>query len=71
MDSPTIIKLPAVIKMTGLGRSSIYSAVARGIFPAQVSLIPGGRSVGWLRHEVERYIEETVAACRGESLSTP
>ena len=46
----TILRLPAVEKVTGLRRSAIYERVAKGIFPKPIPL--DGRAVGWLESEV-------------------
>ena len=52
--SHTILRLPEVIKRTGLSRSSIYLRVANKEFPAPLSL--GGRAVGWLEKNVDEWI---------------
>jgi len=44
------LRLPEVISITGLGRSSIYRGVASRSFPSPYKL--GARAVGWLRSEV-------------------
>jgi prophage regulatory protein len=53
--SSKILRLPAVMELTGLSRSSIYLRVAQGTFPKQVSL--GARAVGWRESDVEAWIE--------------
>lgn len=58
----TILRLPAVKQSTGLSRSTIYLRVAQGTFPQPVSL--GGRSVGWLEHEVEEWVQQRIAESR-------
>lgn len=40
--------------VTGLGRSSIYLAMAEGRFPKPIPL--GPRAVGWLTAEISRWI---------------
>jgi prophage regulatory protein len=50
----TILRLPTVKERTGLSRSSIYAFVARGTFPAPVSL--GARAVGWNSEAVDAWI---------------
>ena len=50
----TILRLPAVINMTGLSRSTIYNLVNSKDFPERIRL--GPRSVGWLDHEVESWL---------------
>ena len=53
-----IIRLSEVIRMTGLGRSSIYKKISEGVFPKPVSL--GGRAVGWVLDEVEGWILDRI-----------
>lgn len=55
---PQIIRLPAVKEKTGLGTTSIYRGVKEGWFPKPVRLI--GRSVGWVAHEVDDWIEQRI-----------
>ena len=50
----TILRLPQVIKHTGLSRSSIYLRIANNEFPESVSL--GGRAVGWLESDIDEWI---------------
>jgi prophage regulatory protein len=63
----TILRLPTVKERTGLSRSSIYAFVARGTFPAPVSL--GARAVGWNSEAVDAWEEGRghVAGCPRES----
>ena len=49
------IKLPEVMAMTGLSRSSIYLLIKKGSFPAQVKL--STRSSGWFWREVNGWLE--------------
>jgi len=48
------LRLPEVIRRSGLSRSSIYAAIKENLFPRQVLL--GKRSVGWLESEIENWI---------------
>ena len=50
-----ILRRPAVEKMVGLSRSSIYSAMDRGLFPRPIKL--GPRAVGWRLSDVEDWLE--------------
>jgi prophage regulatory protein len=50
-----ILRLKAVLELTGLSRSSIYLQIARGTFPRQVSL--GARAVGWLESDISAWLE--------------
>lgn len=49
-----LVKLSAVMAMTGVGRSSIFNAVKAGTFPAPVKL--GVRSVAWRMSELQAWI---------------
>jgi prophage regulatory protein len=49
------LRLPAVVRMTGLGRSTIYRMEAARQFPQRVKL--GLRAVGWLESEVQAWLE--------------
>ena len=57
-----ILRRTEVQKRTGLPRTSIYEAMARGTFPKAIKL--GARSVGWLESEINAWIEAQVAASR-------
>jgi prophage regulatory protein len=61
----TILRLAEVIRMTGLSRSTIYNRIAQGEFPHQVSL--GGRAIGWLKGEVEDWINDRISLRRGSA----
>ena len=55
-----IIRLKEVVKMTGLGRSTVYKYIVEGTFPKPVSL--GDRCVGWLESEVLGWITSKIEA---------
>jgi prophage regulatory protein len=57
-----ILRLPAVKMRTGLSRSSIYLWIAKGKFPAPVSL--GARAVGWLESEVDDWLARLISESR-------
>jgi prophage regulatory protein len=59
-----LLPLPTVIAMTGLSRTVIYDRMARGEFPRPIQI--GGHRVAWLKSEVEKWIEDTIKATRGE-----
>lgn len=61
--SDKIMRLPEVIKMTGLSRSTIYLRMSKGHFPRSISL--GERAVGWLETDIERWLDKCVAASKG------
>lgn len=55
-----LLRLPEVMKRTGLARASVYAAIKRGEFPKSVSL--GPRAVAWPSDEIEKWIEQRIAA---------
>ena len=57
-----LLRLPDVKALTGLGRSTIYLKMTRGEFPGAVKL--GERAVAWPQADIERWIQERVAASR-------
>lgn len=58
-----ILRRGQVEARTGLSVSTIYRRIADGSFPAPIDL-GGGRSVGWLEHEIEAFIASRVEASR-------
>ena len=54
------IRLPEVIHVCGLSRSTIYDLISRDAFPAQISL--GGKNVAWAASEVNAWMNERIAA---------
>lgn len=60
-----IIRLPEVVEITGLSRSTIYLRMSKGDFPQSISL--GERAVGWLESDVEGWLEACVVASREAS----
>jgi prophage regulatory protein len=58
-------KLPKVIERTGLKKSSIYSKIKEGLFPAPILL--GKRSVGWIEEEVSNWIENRIQQSREQN----
>ena len=52
---PMIMRMAAVVRFTGIGRSTIYKLVAQRRFPMPIRL--GDRAVGWRRSDLERWSE--------------
>ena len=57
-----ILRLPKVKAITGLSRSTIYLRMSEGRFPKHISL--GSRAVGWLKSEVNTWMEERINESR-------
>ena len=60
--SHNILRLPEVKQRTGLSRSSIYLRITNNEFPSSISL--GGRSVGWLEKDIDKWIVERIEQSR-------
>ncbi len=56
----TMLRLPQVKQISGLGRSSIYSGMKKGTFPKQCKL--GDRAVGWSSAAVFLWVAERKSA---------
>lgn len=50
-----MLRLPEVLKVTGMKRATLYKAVREGQFPAPFRVY--GRSVAWRREEIEVWME--------------
>jgi prophage regulatory protein len=55
--SDRIIRVSELTNYVGLKRSTIYSLIGQGQFPAPIKIIPGGRASGWLLSDVEAWID--------------
>ena len=58
----TLLKLPEVIKITGLSRSSIYLRISERTFPAQIPFGRHGsnRSVRWIESEILSWLQDRI-----------
>lgn len=52
---PVFLRMPTVMRMTGLGRSTIYRLIADRKFPSPVRL--GPRAVAWRRADLDQWSE--------------
>lgn len=59
----SFLRLPEVMKRTGLHRSTIYSRIADDNFPKPVAI--GARAVAWVESEVAAWIDQRIQAGRG------
>ena len=55
-ESREFLRLPLVLRRTGLGRSTIYRLMTERKFPAPVKL--AGRAVGWRATDLNRWSTE-------------
>ena len=56
-----LLRLPDVLAITGLGRSTVWKRAALGTFPKPVKL--GPRTTAWVESEVSQWAAAAVA-CR-------
>ena len=57
-----LIRLPEVLRLTGLGKSQTYALALAGRFPAPIKL--SERCSAWQESEVRAWIAERIAASR-------
>lgn len=57
-----VLRLPQVIRVTGLCRSTIYQLEAEQRFPRRVKI--STRAVGWLQAEVQAWLTKKVECSR-------
>lgn len=55
-----LLRLPQVLELTGLGKTTIYGLQADGDFPASVKITT--HLVGWVEEEVQVWLARRVAA---------
>ena len=62
-NSNRVLRLPEVLTVCGLSRSSIYLKIKQGGFPPPIKL--GERSVGWIEEEIQDWIDQRIHEARG------
>lgn len=61
MDAqPILLRLPMVMRITGLARSTIYKLISQNQFPVPIKL--SKRAVAWLQSEIESWVSSRVRA---------
>ena len=58
-DTPSnvqVIRHAQVCKKLQVSSAKLFDMIARGQFPKPFTLVPNGRAVGWLEHEVDQWI---------------
>jgi prophage regulatory protein len=51
-----VLRHAQICQKLGLSSAKLFDMVAKGIFPEPFTLVPGGRAVGWLEHEIDHWI---------------
>lgn len=57
----SILRLPEVVRRTGLSKSGVYLAVRTGRLPRPVK-ISGSRASGWVAGELEAHLNKAMEA---------
>lgn len=50
-----VVRLPAVLSLVGLSRSTVYSLIKNNAFPKPVKL--SARAVGWRQPDIEAWLQ--------------
>jgi prophage regulatory protein len=58
---PNILRMKDVQPLVGLSKSYIYRLGKEGRFPKPISIMPNGKSVGWVEHEIHAWLEQRIA----------
>jgi len=56
LDEMAILRLPDVMRLIGLGRTTIYDMMAKGTFPRPVSL--SARAIGWRVVDIRDWLQQ-------------
>jgi prophage regulatory protein len=51
-----VIRHNQVCQKMQISSAKLFDMVATGIFPKPFQLVPGGRAVGWLEQDVDKWI---------------
>ncbi|WP_037006439.1 helix-turn-helix transcriptional regulator [Pseudomonas asplenii] len=49
-----LLRLPDVLRITGMGRNTVYTRIKEGTFPKQVKI--GPKSVAWRQSEIHEWM---------------
>ncbi|MFE8114990.1 helix-turn-helix transcriptional regulator [Brenneria goodwinii] len=60
-----LMRLPEVLHVTGISRSTLYELSNRNAFPARVPL--GGKNVAWVESEIHHWVAQRIAARQQEN----
>jgi len=59
-----LIRLPEVEHRTGLRRSSIYSYIKQGRFPAPIKITP--KASAWVESEIQEWVDSRIHEARSK-----
>ena len=66
VNPPTmrVIRPSEARNRVGVSRAKFADMIAKGQFPKPFNIIPGGRAVGWLEHDVDAWIMDRCTAAQ-------
>jgi prophage regulatory protein len=64
----TIVRHKLVRQKLQISSAKLFDMIAKGIFPKPFQIIPGGRAVGWLESDVDKWIHDRKATATKEQL---
>lgn len=60
-----VIRHAQICSKLQLSSAKLFDMCAKGVFPKPFTLVPGGRAVGWLEHDVDAWIMARKEVARG------
>lgn len=69
LTSDRIHRLPAVLRRTGLSRSTLYRKIQAGSFPPQIKIAE--RCAGWRESDLQRWLRNPLFYEHGETKNGP
>jgi len=68
--APGLLRLPAVLALVGVGKTTLYRWASKGMFPQPRALTPTHSTVAWSAAEVHEWIAGKLAAIDGTYAGT-
>jgi prophage regulatory protein len=68
--APALLRLPAVLALVGVGKTTLNRWIAAGMFPKSHALTPTRSTVAWSAAEVHAWIAGKVATNDGTYVGT-
>ena len=59
VTAPQFLRLPEVLNLVGVTRSTLYRWMEAGTFPRQISV--GGNTVVWVESDVTKWMQDQIA----------
>ena len=68
--APALLRLPAVLALVGVGKTTLYRWANKGMFPQPRALTPTRSTVAWSAAEVHAWIAGKLATNDGTYVGT-